>query len=52
MAINQPPPPQWPDVTACLSRVEQHVGAPVYGDDEIEVFALSAAARKMMTAQR
>ena len=49
---NQPPPPQWPDVTACLSRVEQHFGAPVYGDDEIEVFALSAAARNMMTAQR
>ena len=35
------PPSQWPDIAAtCLPRIEQHFGAPVYRDDDIEVFAL------------
>ena len=35
------PPSQWPDIaTTCLPRIEGHFGAPVYRDDDIEVFAL------------
>lgn len=41
----QAPPSFWPDLKLCLPQVEQHFGAPVYRDDEIEVFALSPAAR-------
>jgi 4-amino-4-deoxy-L-arabinose transferase-like glycosyltransferase len=38
------PPPQWPDMAAtCLPQIEQHFGAPVYRDTDIEVFALSPA---------
>ena len=38
------PPPQWPDVAStCLPMIEQRFGAPVYRDDDIEVFALSPA---------
>ena len=42
---NLPPAPQWPDVATCLPQLEQHFGAPAYRDDELEVFALSPAAR-------
>ena len=38
------PPSQWPDIAAtCLPRIEQHFGAPVYRDEDIEVFALGKA---------
>jgi len=37
-------PSAWPDVSVCLPQIEQHFGAPVYRDDDIEAFALSAAA--------
>jgi hypothetical protein len=33
---------EWPDVTACLPAIEAKVGAPVYGDGQIVVFALKA----------
>ena len=39
------PPSFWPDLSLCLPRIERHFGAAVYRDDEIEVFALSPAAR-------
>jgi len=35
------PPPQWPDVNVCLPAIEQRFGAPVYRDDDIDVFALA-----------
>ena len=38
-----PPAPQWPDLATCLPQIEQRFGAPVYRDDDIEVFALSPA---------
>jgi hypothetical protein len=41
----QQPPSGWPDLSVCLAQIEQHFGAAVYRDDEIEVFALSPAAR-------
>jgi hypothetical protein len=37
------PPSGWPDLSVCLSKIEQHFGAVAYRDDEIEVFALSPA---------
>jgi hypothetical protein len=40
-----PPPSGWPDLRLCLPQIEQHFGAPAYRDDDIEVFALSPAAR-------
>ncbi len=40
----QQPPSGWPDLSVCLAQIEQHFGAAVYRDDEIEVFALSPAA--------
>ena len=39
------PPSGWPDLRLCLPQIEQHFGAPAYRDDDIEVFALSPAAR-------
>lgn len=42
---NLPPPPQWPDLATCLGQIEQQFGAPVYRDDDIEVFALSPAGK-------
>ena len=37
------PPPQWPDMAAtCLPQIEQRFGTPVYRDEDIEVFALTA----------
>jgi len=39
------PPSGWPDLHLCLPQIEQHFGAPAYRDDDIEVFALSPAAR-------
>jgi hypothetical protein len=38
------PPSGWPDMNICLPQIEQRFGAPMYRDDEIEVFALSPAA--------
>jgi hypothetical protein len=35
----------WPDVAGCLPSIETRLGAPVYRDDDIEVFALSPEAR-------
>jgi hypothetical protein len=40
------PPSAWPDMSTCLPQIEQHFGAPVYRDADIEAFALSAAARR------
>jgi hypothetical protein len=40
-----PPAPQWPDLATCLPQIEQRFGAPVYRDDDIEVFALSSAGK-------
>ena len=37
-----PWPVAWPDMPACVARVEEHLGAPVYRDDAIVVFALAA----------
>ncbi|MDR3389501.1 MAG: hypothetical protein P4L92_20845 [Rudaea sp.] len=42
---------EWPDLSTCLPQIEQHFGAPVYHDAEIEVFALSAAARALSAAK-
>jgi hypothetical protein len=39
------PPSGWPDLRLCLPQIEKHFGTPAYHDDEIEVFALSPAAR-------
>jgi hypothetical protein len=44
----QSKPTQWPDVSTCLSGIETHFGAPVFRDDEIEVFPLSDKARAFM----
>jgi hypothetical protein len=35
------PPTQWPDVEACLPLIAARLGAPVFSDDQIVVFALS-----------
>ena len=43
-----PPAPEWPDLATCLPQIRQHFGAPVYRDDEIEVFALSAAGKSAL----
>jgi hypothetical protein len=37
----------WPDMGACLPQIEARMGAPVYKDADIEVFALSAEARSI-----
>ncbi|HSN00882.1 MAG TPA: hypothetical protein VLS52_07750 [Rudaea sp.] len=37
----------WPDTSACLPRIESSLGAPVYRDVDIEVFALSAKAHAL-----
>jgi len=34
----------WPDMSACAAKVEARLGAPVYRDDRITVFALGAHA--------
>ncbi|HEX4481775.1 MAG TPA: hypothetical protein VH082_13245 [Rudaea sp.] len=41
-------PTQWPDIGVCLPKIESRFGTPVFRDDEIEVFALSDAARAIM----
>jgi hypothetical protein len=41
-------PTQWPDVSTCLANIETHFGAPVFRDDEIEVFPLNDNARAVM----
>ncbi len=40
------PPSEWPDLSTCLPRIEQHFGPPIYRDNDIEAFALTAAARE------
>jgi hypothetical protein len=35
-----PWPVAWPDMSACTAKVESRLGAPVYRDDQIVVFAL------------
>lgn len=35
---------EWPDMDACAEKVEARLGAPVFRDEQIAVFALSAAA--------
>ncbi len=42
-----PPAAEWPDLATCLPQIESHFGVPVYRDAEIEVFALSPAARAL-----
>jgi hypothetical protein len=42
-----PPPPQWPNLSACLPEIAQRFGMPIFHDDETEVFALSDAARAL-----
>jgi len=37
------PPSGWPDVATCLPVIEQRLGAPVYRDADIKVFALDTA---------
>jgi Dolichyl-phosphate-mannose-protein mannosyltransferase len=44
---NLPPPPQWPNLSACLPEIAQRFGMPIFHDDETEVFALSDAARAL-----
>jgi hypothetical protein len=34
------PPPPWPDLRGCMPAIEAKLGAPVYRDDRITVFAL------------
>ena len=46
-----PPAPQWPDVATCVPQLEQRLGAPAYRDEEVEVFALSAAGRRALVGQ-
>ncbi|HET9751295.1 MAG TPA: hypothetical protein VFS06_18530 [Casimicrobiaceae bacterium] len=36
---------EWPDVDACLPRIEARLGAPVYRDDRIVVFDLAPGVR-------
>jgi len=38
-----PWPVAWPDMAACAARVEARLGAPVYRDEGVVVFALKAA---------
>lgn len=38
-----PWPVPWPDMPACVAKVAARLGEPVYRDDQIAVFALSAA---------
>lgn len=40
----------WPDMAACLPRIEARLGRPVYEDADIEVFALSEKARSIAAA--
>jgi hypothetical protein len=37
-------PSGWPDLSVCLPRIERQFGAPVYRDEDIEVFALARQA--------
>jgi hypothetical protein len=46
------PPPQWPDMASCLPKIEAHFGAPVYRDEDIEVFALSSVAKAESTGKQ
>ncbi len=41
-------PTQWPDISACRPQIESRFGEPVFRDEEIEVFALSDAARSIL----
>ncbi len=42
----------WPDESACLARIGERFGAPVYRDDDIEVYALSAVARTALESAK
>jgi len=42
-----PWPVAWPDMPACVAKVEARLGAPVFTDDAIVVFALPHAAREV-----
>ena len=40
------PPTAWPDVAACLPMIAARLGAPVFADDQISVFALTTNSAK------
>lgn len=46
------PPPEWPDVRGCLPLIEAKLGPAVYRDRDLEVFALSAKARSIVSTWR
>jgi hypothetical protein len=46
--LTLPAPPQWPNLATCLPQIEQQFGAPIYRDEEIEVFALSRAGKNAL----
>lgn len=41
-----PFPVAWPDMAACTAKVAAELGAPVYRDDQVVVFALSSSASR------
>jgi hypothetical protein len=41
-----PWPVAWPDMPACVAKVEARLGAPVYRDEQIAVFALPLQERR------
>lgn len=47
---NAGPAWHWPDVPACLARIEQTLGAPDYHDKQVVVFALSPRGRSDLSA--
>lgn len=47
-----PWPVAWPDMSACVSKVEERLGAPVFEDGAIVVFALSRVASTEGTPAR
>ncbi len=38
---------EWPDIEGCLPAIRAALGAPVYGDEDLLVFALSETARRL-----
>jgi hypothetical protein len=46
------PPPEWPDVRGCLPLIEAKLGPAAYRDRDLEVFALSAKARSIVSTWR
>ncbi len=47
---NMNPPPRWPDVPACLARIEKKLGSPAYHSSYLDVFPLSAKGRSQLYA--